>query len=85
MCTLITALGSNGASYEALALKIVDLIDSTEVSLEVGAIALKAAQLILDARERDAWDSVWTGLKQTSFASSLESEMSQEPQHAVQV
>jgi hypothetical protein len=77
MSELTHALGANAATYEAIALKIVDLVDSTEVSLEVGAIALKAAQLILDARERDAWDAAWTGLKQTNFALPLELEASQ--------
>ena len=77
MSNLTNALGANAISYEAIALKIVDLIDSTEVSLEVGAIALKTAQLILDAKQRDAWDAMWTGLKQTNFALPLELEVSQ--------
>jgi hypothetical protein len=65
MRNLISALGPNATTYEEIALKIVDLIDATEVSLEVGVIALKTAQLILDARERAAWDSMWTNLEQT--------------------
>ena len=65
MRNLIAALGPNATTYEAIALKIVDLIDATGVSLEVGAIALKTAQLILDAKQRDAWDAVWENLEQT--------------------
>jgi hypothetical protein len=67
MRTLITELGPNATTYEQIALKIVDLIDTAEVSLEVGVIALKTAQLILDARQRDAWDQVWTNLEQSRF------------------
>jgi hypothetical protein len=83
MSNLTSALGHNASSYEAIALKVVDLIDAAEVSLEVGIIALKTAQLILDARQRDAWDAVWVELKQTNFA--LESEASPEMQHVAQV
>ena len=72
----VFALGNNAPNYEAIALKIVDLIDSSGVCLEVGVIALKTAQLILDARERDAWDSLT--LNQVSG-------ISQEQQHASQV
>jgi hypothetical protein len=54
MRNLITALGSNASIYETIALKIVDLIDAEAVFLEVGVIALKTAQLILDSQERDA-------------------------------
>jgi len=82
MRNLITELGANAATYEAIALKIVDLIDSTEVSLEVGIIALKTAQLIFNARERDAWDAVGAEWKRFSF---LELETSQVSQLAAQV
>jgi hypothetical protein len=85
MRNLITALGSNAATYEAIALKIVDLIDTAEISLEVGVVALKTAQLILNARERDAWDSAWKNLGQTSLFSTQEFEVSQETPHAAQV
>jgi hypothetical protein len=78
MHNLITALGSNAATYEAIALKIVDLIDASEVSSEVGVIALKTAQLILDARERDAWEAI-------NFTTTLsEFETSQEMSHVSQ-
>jgi hypothetical protein len=63
MRNLIAALGPNAPTYEAIALKVVDLIDTAGVSLEVGVIALKTAQLILDARERDAWDAMWANLE----------------------
>jgi hypothetical protein len=79
MRNLITALGSNASIYETIALKIVDLIDAEAVSLEVGVIALKTAQLILDSQERDAWDSMFKNMKETSFFSS------QEMQSAAQV
>jgi hypothetical protein len=69
MSDLISALGPNAPSYESIALKVVNLIDTAEVSLEVGVIALKTAQLILDARQRDAWDSMWTNLEQTRLTS----------------
>jgi hypothetical protein len=69
MSDLISALGPNAPSYESIALKVVNLIDTAEVSLEVGVIALKTAQLILDARQRDAWDAVWTNLDQTHLTS----------------
>jgi hypothetical protein len=64
---LITALGSNASIYETIALKIVDLIDAEAAFLEVGVIALKTAQLILDSQERDAWDSPLKNMQQTSF------------------
>jgi len=65
MKDLTSALGYNATSYEAIALKVVDLIDAAGVSLEVGVIGLKMAQLILDARQRDAWDAMWANLEQT--------------------
>jgi hypothetical protein len=83
MSNLITALGSNAAAYEELALKIVDLIDTTTVSLEISAIALKTAQLIIDTRERDAWDAVWTRMEQPTFLQDFAA--SQEMPHASQV
>jgi len=67
MRNLIAELGPNASTYEQIALKIVDIIDTTEVSLEVGVIALKTAQLILDARQRDAWDTTWANLEKTSL------------------
>jgi hypothetical protein len=85
MRKLTAALGANALAYEAIALRIVDLIDSTGVSLEVGAVALKIAQVILDAKQRDGWDATWTRLEQTNFASPLDLEAFQEPRHAVQV
>jgi hypothetical protein len=75
MSNLTKELGNNAAIYEAIALRVVALIDTAEVSLEVGVIALKTAQLILDARERDAWDA---------FGSTPASEFSQELQRASQ-
>lgn len=68
MRNLTTALGANAAVYEAIALKIVDIVDTTEVSLEVGIIALKTAQLILDARQRDSWDLTWKSLEKTNLS-----------------
>jgi len=68
MCNFIAALGANASIYETVALKIVSIIDADNVSSEVGVIALKAAQLILDARERDAWDATWANLEHTSLA-----------------
>jgi hypothetical protein len=67
MSDLVSALGYNASSYESIALKIVALIDTTEVSLEVGVIALKTAQLILDARQRDGWDMTWATLEKTNL------------------
>jgi hypothetical protein len=82
MRNLITALGSNASIYETIALKIVDLIDAEGVSLEVGVIALKTAQLILDSQERDAWDAMGAEWKRTNF---LEPESFQESQLAAEV
>jgi len=62
---LISALGPNAASYEAIALKIVGIIETSEVSLEAGAIALKMAQLVLDARLRDEWNAAFDRLAKT--------------------
>jgi hypothetical protein len=67
MRNLIAALGPNAFTYEEISLKIVDLIDTAEASLEVGVIALKMAQLILDARQRDAWDAMWANLEKISL------------------
>jgi hypothetical protein len=41
MRNLITALGSNAATYEAIALKIVDLIDTAEISLRWVSLRLR--------------------------------------------
>lgn len=62
------ALGSNAAIYEAVARSIVGVIDAAEVPLEVGVIALKAAQLIFDARVRDSWDTAWTNIESASIS-----------------
>jgi hypothetical protein len=67
MRNLISALGSNVSSYESIALKIVDLVDTAEVSSEIGVIALKTAQLILDARQRDSWDLAWSNCEKVSL------------------
>lgn len=69
MNDLTSALGPNASSYESIALKVVNLIDTAEVSLEVGIIALKTAQLILAARQRDGWDTTWTNLEKISLNS----------------
>jgi hypothetical protein len=72
MKDLTSALGYNATSYEAIALKVVDLIDAAGVSLEVGVIGLKMAQLILDARQRDAWTQcgqTWNKLALLRFSS----------------
>jgi hypothetical protein len=59
MINLTAALGANGSIYESIAMKIVAVVDSSAPSTEVGVIAIKAAQLVLEARERDAWDATW--------------------------
>ena len=58
MDTFTSALGNNAPTYEALALKVVDLIDRFDAPLEVSIVALRMAQVVLDARERDAWDAL---------------------------
>lgn len=57
MDNLSNKLGVHAAVYEAIAFKVVDVIEAANAPLEVCMIGLKLAQLILDTQERDAWDT----------------------------
>jgi len=59
---LKSALGLNADLYESVALKVVVLIKDEGVSLEHGVIALKTAQLILEAQKQESWDTVLNNL-----------------------
>jgi hypothetical protein len=76
------ALGPNAVSYEAIALRLVSTLDETEVSAEVGTIALKMASLILDIRVRDAWNA-FGKMEFSSTLGALESSEERSPDSEV--
>jgi len=80
MINLNSALGLHASTYEAIALKVIGLIDGAGASLEVGRIALKTAQLILDARERDEWEATWDRVEKTTLTLARVDGPSQGPQ-----
>jgi len=63
MYLLVTSRkGINADLYESVAVKVVTLIEGEKVSLEHGIMALKTAQLILEAQKQESWATILDNL-----------------------